>query len=393
MLVGPAKALFMDEISTGLDSSTTFQIVRFMRQMVQIMDVTMIVSLLQPAPETYDLFDDIILLSEGQIVYQGPRENVLEFFESVGFKCPERKGTADFLQEVTSKKDQQQYWFKKNEPYRYVSVHEFVEYFKSFHIGQKLTDELRVPYDKSKSHPAALVKEKYGISNWELFKACFAREWLLMKRNSFVYIFKTTQITIMSIIAFTVFIRTQMKHGQLTDGGKFYGALFFSLINVMFNGMAELAMTIFRLPVFFKQRDFLFYPAWAFGLPIWVLRIPLSLMESGIWIILTYYTIGFAPSASRSVLLPLFMFIWFAKPVIYMPCTTCVNLYFSSLTHYNCCRFFRQLLAFFSVHQMALSLFRFIAALGRIQVVANTLGTFTLLLVFVLGGFIVAKGW
>ncbi|AET05265.1 pleiotropic drug resistance subfamily protein [Medicago truncatula] len=31
MLVGPAKALFMDGISTGLDSSTTFQIVRFMR--------------------------------------------------------------------------------------------------------------------------------------------------------------------------------------------------------------------------------------------------------------------------------------------------------------------------------------------------------------------------
>lgn len=55
-------------------------------------------------------------------------------------------------------------------------------------------------------------------------------------------------------------------------------------------------------------------------------------------------------------------------------------------------RFFRQLLAFFGIHQMALSLFRFIAALGRTQVVANTLGTFTLLLVFVLGGFIVAKG-
>ena len=300
MLVGPAKALFMDEISTGLDSSTTFQIVRFMRQMVHIMDVTMIISLLQPAPETFELFDDIILLSEGQIVYQGPRENVLEFFESVGFKCPERKGVADFLQEVTSRKDQEQYWFK-NEPYRYISVEEFVDRFKNFHIGQKLSEELRVPYDRSKTHPAALVKEKYGISNWELFRACFAREWLLMKRNSFVYIFKTTQITIMSLIAMTVFLRTEMKHGRVEDGGKFYGALFFSLINVMFNGMAELAMTMFRLPVFFKQRDFLFYPAWAFGLPIWILRIPISLMESGIWIILTYYTIGFAPAASRYV--------------------------------------------------------------------------------------------
>ncbi|KAK6942636.1 ABC-2 type transporter [Dillenia turbinata] len=54
-------------------------------------------------------------------------------------------------------------------------------------------------------------------------------------------------------------------------------------------------------------------------------------------------------------------------------------------------RFFRQFLAFFWVHQVALSLFRFIAAVGRTQVVSNTLGTFTLLLVFVLGGFIVAK--
>ncbi|CAA3019170.1 pleiotropic drug resistance 1, partial [Olea europaea subsp. europaea] len=99
MLVGPAKALFMDEISTGLDSSTTYQIVNMLRQYVHIMKGTAFISLLQPAPETYDLFDDIVLLADGQIVYQGPRENVLEFFESMGFKCPERKGVADFLQE------------------------------------------------------------------------------------------------------------------------------------------------------------------------------------------------------------------------------------------------------------------------------------------------------
>ncbi|KAH7423683.1 hypothetical protein KP509_12G068400 [Ceratopteris richardii] len=100
MLVGPAKALFMDEISTGLDSSTTFQIVKCLRQSVHVMDGTMLISLLQPAPETFELFDDIILLSEGQIVYQGPRELVKDFFEYMGFKCPERKSMADFLQEV-----------------------------------------------------------------------------------------------------------------------------------------------------------------------------------------------------------------------------------------------------------------------------------------------------
>ncbi|XP_021298773.1 pleiotropic drug resistance protein 1-like, partial [Herrania umbratica] len=99
MLVGPAKALFMDEISTGLDSSTTFQIVNSLKQTVHILNGTAVISLLQPAPETYDLFDDIILLSDGRVVYQGPREHVLSFFESTGFRCPERKGVADFLQE------------------------------------------------------------------------------------------------------------------------------------------------------------------------------------------------------------------------------------------------------------------------------------------------------
>ncbi|KAK0606014.1 hypothetical protein LWI29_033152 [Acer saccharum] len=99
MIVGPRKTLFMDEISTGLDSSTTYQIVNCVRNFVHQMDATVLMALLQPAPETFDLFDDLVLLSEGYVVYQGPRADVLQFFESLGFKLPPRKGVADFLQE------------------------------------------------------------------------------------------------------------------------------------------------------------------------------------------------------------------------------------------------------------------------------------------------------
>lgn len=99
-MVGPTRTLFMDEISTGLDSSTTFQVVNSLKQIVHLTESTVLISLLQPAPEIFDLFDDIILLSEGQTVYSGPREHIIEFFETCGFRCPERKGIADFLQEV-----------------------------------------------------------------------------------------------------------------------------------------------------------------------------------------------------------------------------------------------------------------------------------------------------
>ena len=90
----------MDEISTGLDSSTTLQMVACLQQLAHITETTITVSLLQPAPETYDLFDDVILMAEGKIVYHGPRIDILNFFEECGFNCPERKGEAEFLQEV-----------------------------------------------------------------------------------------------------------------------------------------------------------------------------------------------------------------------------------------------------------------------------------------------------
>ena len=47
-----------------------------------------------------------VLEPAGVIVYHGPRDDIIPFFASLGFELPERKGAADFLQEITSRKDQ-----------------------------------------------------------------------------------------------------------------------------------------------------------------------------------------------------------------------------------------------------------------------------------------------
>lgn len=351
MLVGPTRALFMDEISTGLDSSTTFQIMNSIGQSIHILKGTAVISLLQPAPETYELFDNIILLSEGQIVYQGPRENVLEFFEFMGFKCPERKAVADFLQEVTSRKDQEQYWANKDQPYVFVSVNEFADSFQSFHIGRKLGDELATPFDKSKSHPAALTTKKFG-STKELFKACLSRESLLMKRNSFAYIFKFFLLIILASTTMTIFLRTKMHRDSLVDGVVYMGALFFAVIVAMFNGVSELNLAVMKLPIFYKQRDLLFFPSWAYSVSTWILKIPISAIEASIWVFMTYYVIGFDPSVER---------------------------------------FFKQFLIILCINQMASGLFRLISALGRNVIIASTFGSFVLLVVMVLGGFVLSR--
>lgn len=352
MLVGPLKTLFMDEISTGLDSSTTFSIVRSLGRFTHELSATTLISLLQPAPETFNLFDDVILLSEGQVVYHGPIANVVEFFELCGFKCPERKGIADFLQEVTSRKDQEQYWADKRKPYRYVPVKCFADEFQRFHVWLRMKDELGVAYHKERSHPAALAKETYSISNKELFWATFDRELTLLKRNGIVYIIKAIQITMSAFISMTTFFRTRLHTQTVNDGGLYFNALFYAIIMFMFTGFGELASTITRLPVLIKQRDMLFIPAWAFSLSTMLLSIPGSILEVGIFTCMSYFVTGFAPNAGA---------------------------------------FFKFALILFLIQQQAGGMFRFIGAVCRTMTLGFTLGWIILLLLFMLGGFIIPR--
>ncbi|XP_010262843.1 PREDICTED: ABC transporter G family member 31-like [Nelumbo nucifera] len=350
MVVGPRKTLFMDEISTGLDCSTTYQIVKCIRNFVHQMEGTVLMTLLQPAPETFDLFDDLILLSEGQIVYQGPRAQALDFFQSLGFKLPPRKGVADFLQEVTSRKDQAQYWADPWKPYVFLSVSKITDAFRNSEFGRSVESNLSVPYDKRKSHPSALAKTKYAVPKWELFKTCFTRELLLISRHRFLYIFRTCQVAFVGFVTCTIFLRTRLHPTDETNGNLYLSCLYFGLVHLLSNGFSELPIMISRLPVFFKQRDNFFHPAWAWSIPSWILRIPYSVLEAVVWSCVVYYTVGFAPRV-----------------------------------------FFGFMLTFFSVHQMALGLFGMMAAISRDIIIANTFGSASLLLVFLLGGFLLPK--
>ncbi|KAJ8439251.1 hypothetical protein Cgig2_030186 [Carnegiea gigantea] len=356
MIVGPTKALFMDEITNGLDSSTAFQIVSCIQQLVHITNATALIALLQPAPETFDLFDDIILMAEGKIVYHGPRDCVLQFFEDCGFRCPSRKGVADFLQEVISRKDQQQYWFCED-PYSYVSADLFHDKWRTSSIGVVLHEEVSRPHAKTQGDEDAICFSKFSLPKWKLFKACLSREFLLMKRNSFVYVFKLSQLVVVSLIAMTVFLRTRMRIDML-HANYYLGALFYGLIILLVDGFPEVSMTIMRLPVFFKQRDLCFYPAWAYAISATILKVPLSILAAFLWTVLTYYTIGYTPEAGR---------------------------------------FFRQLLLLSGVHFSSISLFRFFAAFFRTMVTATFASVILIMFVFIFSGFVIPRpsmpGW
>lgn len=90
-------------------------------------------------------------------------------------------------------------------------------------------------------------------------------------------------------------------HIDLLHANNYLGSLFYTLIILLIDGISESSMTIMRLEGLYKQRDFYFFPAWAFAIPASILKIPLSLFQAVVWTSLTYFVIGYSPDAGRLV--------------------------------------------------------------------------------------------
>ncbi|MBA0792719.1 hypothetical protein Gohar_017193, partial [Gossypium harknessii] len=234
-----------------------------LQQLAHMIGSTILVSILQPTLETFDLFDDIILMAEGKIVYHGVRSDVRPFFEHCGLSAHHGK--------VLSEEDQAQYWYHMDRPHTFVSSDKFVAAFNEIHTGQKLNQDLFQPFTKAEDPKNALSYNIYSLGKWELIKLLF-----------------------LAMVAISVFIRTRMKIDEV-HASQYLGSLFYGLLRLTASGISELALTGSRFGVFYKQSDLLFYPVWAYSISSTILRIPFSFLDAFLWTSLVYYAIGYSP--------------------------------------------------------------------------------------------------
>ncbi|KAL3529933.1 hypothetical protein ACH5RR_009255 [Cinchona calisaya] len=94
--------LFLDEPTSGLDSASAFFVVQALKSVARD-GRTVISSIHQPSSEVFALFDDLCLLSGGEIVYFGEAKMAIKFFAEAGFPCPSRRNPSDhFLRCINS---------------------------------------------------------------------------------------------------------------------------------------------------------------------------------------------------------------------------------------------------------------------------------------------------
>ena len=91
-----------DNSTRGLDSATALAFTMSLRESANIGVTAYAVAIYQASQAIYDIFDKAVVLYEGRQVFWGRTDRAKAYFEEMGFFCPQRQTTADFLTAVTN---------------------------------------------------------------------------------------------------------------------------------------------------------------------------------------------------------------------------------------------------------------------------------------------------
>jgi hypothetical protein len=87
--------------SKGLDSYNAYNVIESLKDLAKTYNRTVIFTIHQPQSNIVALFDRLLLLAKGQLVYSGEAERAPKHFEKIGHECPKGYNMADYLIDLT----------------------------------------------------------------------------------------------------------------------------------------------------------------------------------------------------------------------------------------------------------------------------------------------------
>ena len=95
-LITDPSIIFLDEPTSGLDSFTAKRIVKMLVRLAN-QGKAVISTIHQPSSDTFKEFDKLLLVAEGNIIYQGKARDAFDYFKGIGFVIPRISNPADYF--------------------------------------------------------------------------------------------------------------------------------------------------------------------------------------------------------------------------------------------------------------------------------------------------------
>ncbi|CAF1062043.1 unnamed protein product [Adineta ricciae] len=297
-LVLSPSVLFLDEPTTGLDSSTARNVMEYLHELSR-RGRTIIFSIHQPRYSIFKLFDTIFLLAAGHCVYHGPANAVLPYFSSIGYDCEQHDNPADFLLDVTqgdcsSVSTDESNSDKKHEQ----NAHRLHDLYVKSDIYASLLQVLAPTngrqLDTAVYHPTSNTStSRFG-------------EMLYVSQRTLRTAFRNPTLVIMQTVVTVLFatlvglIYLQIDRSEDTGVKNRMGAIFFIVTNQVMANLSAIELFLKERVLFIHENASGYYHVSTyFFAKLLCDMIPLRLIPSMIFSIIVYFMIGFQQTLAK----------------------------------------------------------------------------------------------
>ncbi|KAM3071184.1 ATP-binding cassette transporter snq2 [Clarireedia jacksonii] len=310
-----------DNSTRGLDASTALDYANSLRVMTDISNRTTLVTLYQAGEQIYELMDKVLVIDDGRMVYSGPAKDAKQYFINLGYYCPERQTTPDFLTACTDPTERRfrddfegpipkgpvelEKAFRESADYQ--RVLQDVENYERMLQETDLADarQFKASVEETKSKTVA-KRSPYTVSFFRQVLACTKREFELTLGD------RTTLYTKFFIVISNGLIVGSLFHGQPKSTiGSFSrgGSLFFSIVFLGWLQLSELMKAVSGRPIIARHKDYAFYRPSAVVIARILQDFPLLLLQVIPFSLIMYFITGLDVDAGKYFIYMLFIYI------------------------------------------------------------------------------------
>ncbi|CCK69552.1 ATP-binding cassette multidrug transporter PDR15 KNAG_0C04500 [Huiozyma naganishii CBS 8797] len=262
-----------DNATRGLDSATALEFIRALKTQADIANSTATVAIYQCSQDAYDLFDKVCVLDDGYQIFYGSGTEAKQYFLNMGYVCPDRETTADFLTAITSPaerivnqeflnkgiyvpqtpKEMNDYWIN-SENYKKLMLEIEENLSKNDDEEKRVVKEAHVAKQSKRARPSSPYVVSYGLQ----VKYLLVRNFWRMKNSSSITLFQVFGNSVMAFILGSMFYKVMLHSTTAT----FYfrgSAMFFAILFNAFSCLLEIFSLYEARPITEKHRTYSLY--------------------------------------------------------------------------------------------------------------------------------------
>ncbi|XP_058403456.1 broad substrate specificity ATP-binding cassette transporter ABCG2 isoform X1 [Diceros bicornis minor] len=303
-LITDPSVLFLDEPTTGLDSSTANAVLLLLKRMSK-QGRTIIFSIHQPRYSIFKLFDSLTLLASGRLMFHGPAQEALEYFASAGYQCEPYNNPADFFLDVINgdssavrlnREDQDGKANETEEPSQ--GDMSLIEKLAEFYGNSTFCREMKVELDQlaggQKSKKGAAFKEiTYTTSFFHQLKWISKRSFKNLLGNPQASIAQIIVTIILGLVIGAIFFDLKLDSTGIQNRA---GVLFFLTTNQCFTSVSVVELFVVEKKLFIHEYISGYYrvSSYFFGKLLSDL-LPMRMIPSILFTCIIYFMLGLKP--------------------------------------------------------------------------------------------------